>query len=57
MMLTCTTREHIITYLIWGFMSVYQIQSTLVISKLKGTSETLQDIRTATYQRGGRVVR
>ena len=26
------------------------IQSTLVISKLKGPSETLRDIRTSTYQ-------
>ena len=28
----------------------YELQSTLVISKLKGPSETLQDIRTSTYQ-------
>ena len=27
-----------------------QIQSTLVISKSKGPSETLRDIRTSTYQ-------
>ena len=27
-----------------------KIQSTLVISKLKGPSETLRDIRTLTYQ-------
>ena len=27
-----------------------EIQSTLVISKLKGLSETLRDIRTSTYQ-------
>ena len=27
-----------------------QVQSTLVISKLKGPSETLRDIRTSTYQ-------
>ena len=27
-----------------------KIQSTLVISKLKGSSETLRDIRTSTYQ-------
>ena len=26
------------------------IQSTLVITKLKGSSETLRDIRTSTYQ-------
>ena len=29
---------------------VSQLQSTLVISKLKGLSETLRDIRTSTYQ-------
>ena len=28
----------------------FQIQSTLVISKSKGPSETLRDIRTSTYQ-------
>ena len=28
----------------------YKIQSTLVISKSKGPSETLRDIRTSTYQ-------
>ena len=27
-----------------------EIQSTLVISKLKGPSETLRDIRSSTYQ-------
>ena len=27
-----------------------KVQSTLVISKLKGPSETLRDIRTSTYQ-------
>ena len=31
-------------------MSSSAIQSTLVISKLKGPSETLRDIRTSTYQ-------
>ena len=30
--------------------SIIEIQSTLVISKLKGPSETLRDIRTLTYQ-------
>ena len=29
---------------------IYQIQSTLVILKSKGPSETLRDIRTSTYQ-------
>ena len=29
---------------------ILEIQSTLVISKLKGPSETLRDIRTLTYQ-------
>ena len=29
---------------------VYNVQSTLVISKSKGPSETLPDIRTSTYQ-------
>ena len=28
----------------------FQIQSTLVISKSKGPSKTLRDIRTSTYQ-------
>ena len=28
----------------------YELQSTLVISKSKGPSETLRDIRTSTYQ-------
>ena len=30
--------------------NVYHIQSTLVISKLKGPYETVRDIRTSTYQ-------
>ena len=29
---------------------IFNIQSTLVISKLKGPSETLRDIRSSTYQ-------
>ena len=29
---------------------LFHIQSTLVISNLKGPSETLQDIRSSTYQ-------
>ena len=32
------------------FTVIKVIQSTLVISKLKGSSETLRDIRTSTYQ-------
>ena len=32
------------------FSGVIDIQSTLVIAKSKGPSETLQDIRTSTYQ-------
>ena len=40
------------------FDTVYfTIQLTLVISKSKGPSKTLRDIRTSTYQWGGRVVR
>ena len=31
----------------------YYIQSTLVISKSKGPSETLRDIRSSTYQMCG----
>ena len=31
-------------------MSVIDIQSTLVISKSKGPSKTVRDIRTSTYQ-------
>ena len=31
-------------------VSLFYIQSTLVISKSKGPSETLRDIRTSTYQ-------
>ena len=31
----------------WFF---FKMQSTLIISKLKGPSETLRDIRTSTYQ-------
>ena len=30
--------------------SLFQVQSTLVISKSKGPSDTLRDIRTLTYQ-------
>ena len=46
-----TTREHLLDLTSFlGSMSVYQIQSTLVISKSKGPSETLRDIRTSTYQ-------
>ena len=33
------------------FFSKCKLQSTLVISKSKGPSETLRDIRTSTYQR------
>ena len=29
---------------------VFEVQSTLFISKLKGPSETLRDIRTSTYK-------
>ena len=29
---------------------IYNLQSTLVISKSKGPSQTLRDIRTSTYQ-------
>ena len=32
------------------FMRFLEIQSTLVISKSKGPSETVRDIRTSTYQ-------
>ena len=32
------------------FSQIVEIQSTLVISNSKGPSETLQDIRTSTYQ-------
>ena len=32
------------------FVMEYKIQSTLVISKSKGSSETLRDIRSSTYQ-------
>ena len=34
----------------YSFSSTGQLQSTLVISKSKGPSETLRDIRTSTYQ-------
>ena len=33
-----------------GKISLFYVQSTLVISKSKGPSGTLQDIRTSTYQ-------
>ena len=33
-----------------GLLCPLDIQSTLVISKSKGPSETLRDIRTSTYQ-------
>ena len=33
-----------------SFSPIFQLQSTLAISKLKGPSETLRDIRTSTYQ-------
>ena len=33
-----------------GAYPCYIIQSTLIISKSKGPSETLRDIRTSTYQ-------
>ena len=33
-----------------NLVRVIQIQSTLVISNLKGPSETLRDIRSSTYQ-------
>ena len=32
------------------FVPTAELQSTLVISKSKGPSETLRDIRTSTYQ-------
>ena len=34
----------------WVYFLVKDIQSSLVISKSKGPSETLRDIRTSTYQ-------
>ena len=34
----------------WGIHVATKVQSTLVISKLKGPSETLRDIHTSTYQ-------
>ena len=37
-------------YLVFTSKNIFQIQSTLVISKLKRPSETLRDIRTLTYQ-------
>ena len=39
----------LLQYLFMQFGSIY-IQSTLVISKSKGPSERLRDIRTSTYQ-------
>ena len=39
--------KNIVKKSIWEFID---IQSTLVISKSKGPSETLRDIRTSTYQ-------
>ena len=35
---------------IWKVRVCYKLQSTLVISKLKGPTETLRDFRTPTYQ-------
>ena len=37
-------------YFQYPLMESFDIQSTLVISKLKGPSEALRDIRTSTYQ-------
>ena len=37
-------------YRVYVQMHMYKIQSTLVISKSKGPSEILRDIRTSTYQ-------
>ena len=34
----------------YGYVLSTLIQSTLVVSKLKGSSETLRDIGTSTYQ-------
>ena len=34
----------------WGLEDNLEIQSTLVISKSKGPSKTVRDIRTSTYQ-------
>ena len=44
--------ENFITMAVWrGYlMCNSQVQSTLVISKSKGPSETVRDIRTPTYQ-------
>ena len=39
-----SVRNHIVNHV------VFKVQSTLVISKSKGPSETLRDIRTSTYQ-------
>ena len=43
----------LITLLIWTHgwqLSLFEVQTTLVISNSKGLSETLRDIRTSTYQ-------
>ena len=47
MFLLCLQRERLPK---WQYAGASEIQSTLVISKLKGPSETLRDIRTSTYQ-------
>ena len=38
------------SYACWQLYVYENIQSTLVISKSKGPSETVRDIRTSTYQ-------
>ena len=43
------SREYDFNYL-YVPLAQSNLQSTLVISKLKGPSETLRDIRTSTYQ-------
>ena len=45
------TKQLEYSYILYGAFDMYwYLQSTLVISKTKGLSETLRDIRTSKYQ-------
>ena len=51
----CYSSKTVMYYILFKFISqrsvkIIHIQFTLVISKSKGPSETLRDIRTSTYQ-------
>ena len=47
----CTANHYVKGFRFYVYKEfIYHVQSTLVISNIKGLSETLRDTRTSTYQ-------